>query len=170
MGSKGANGACIGVNKSGTHNLRSLDTLCYMLGSSKASLSFSLCHTTDGAAILLVYVHDIIIFGTNLDGIVQLQRVLHASFHTKDLGPLTYFLGLEVHKMEGGIFLIGISIPSDGPGIFVMGADDGQLKSQNHYFAVLLHINNGKRENVFHLNGCDYVKANHIRQIKQQKA
>lgn len=54
---------------------------------------------------LLVYVDDIIISGTDLDGIVPLQMVLHASFHMKYLGPLTYFLGLEVHTVKGGLFI-----------------------------------------------------------------
>eukprot|EP00268_Persea_americana_P062675 TRINITY_DN8052_c0_g1_i5.p1 TRINITY_DN8052_c0_g1~~TRINITY_DN8052_c0_g1_i5.p1 ORF type:complete len:143 (-),score=17.89 TRINITY_DN8052_c0_g1_i5:109-477(-) len=37
--------------------------------------------------------------------ISKLQSSLHQSFHMKDLGPLTYFLGLEVHHTEKGIIL-----------------------------------------------------------------
>ncbi|XP_068662971.1 uncharacterized mitochondrial protein AtMg00810-like [Aristolochia californica] len=47
--------------------------------------------------ILLVYVDDIIITGSDSGLINKLQQVLHATFHMKDLGQLTYFLGLEVH-------------------------------------------------------------------------
>eukprot|EP00268_Persea_americana_P026334 TRINITY_DN25727_c0_g1_i3.p1 TRINITY_DN25727_c0_g1~~TRINITY_DN25727_c0_g1_i3.p1 ORF type:complete len:143 (+),score=8.72 TRINITY_DN25727_c0_g1_i3:65-430(+) len=34
--------------------------------------------------------------------IKDLQLSLHQSFQMKDLGPLTYFLGLEVHQFEKG--------------------------------------------------------------------
>lgn len=30
----------------------------------------------------------------------QIQDFLHASFHMKDLGPFTYFLGLEVQTLS----------------------------------------------------------------------
>lgn len=51
--------------------------------------------------ILLVYVDDIIITRTDPDDILRLQKILHASFHMKDLSLLSYFLGLEVHKFRG---------------------------------------------------------------------
>jgi hypothetical protein len=49
-----------------------------------------------GIAILLVYVDDILITGSDLQLIEQLQQRLKSSFHMKDLGPLQHFLGLEV--------------------------------------------------------------------------
>jgi hypothetical protein len=55
-------------------------------------------HTfVSGIVLLLVYVDDIIITGTDCGLITELQQQLHATFHMKDLGQLTYFLGLEVH-------------------------------------------------------------------------
>jgi len=45
--------------------------------------------------LLLVYVDDIVIIGFDVALLTQLQH-LKASFHMKDLGPLQYFLGLEV--------------------------------------------------------------------------
>ena len=55
--------------------------------------------------VLLVYVDIIIITGMDAEMIQQLQVSLHDSFHMKDLGPLTYFLGLEVHQSAKGIVL-----------------------------------------------------------------
>ena len=61
--------------------------------------------SSHGITILLVYVDDIIITGEDPNHILQLQQSLHASLHMKDLGPLTYLLGLEVHKIKGGLFV-----------------------------------------------------------------
>ena len=58
-----------------------------------------------GIVLLLVYVNDIIITGTGCGLITKLQRMLHTTFHMKDLGQLTYFLGLEVHHRASGIFV-----------------------------------------------------------------
>ena len=63
-------------------------------------------HTsTSGIVILLVYVDDVIITSTNCGLITKLQQLLHATFHMKDLGQLTYFLGLEVHYRSHGLFM-----------------------------------------------------------------
>lgn len=37
-----------------------------------------------------------IIIGDNLIGIHELKKYLHQNFEMKDLGPLNYFLGLEI--------------------------------------------------------------------------
>jgi hypothetical protein len=55
--------------------------------------------------LLLVYVDDIIITSTDYGLITKLQQQLHVTFHMKDLGQLTYFLGLEVHHRPNGIFV-----------------------------------------------------------------
>ena len=61
--------------------------------------------TSTGVTVLLVYVDDIIITGTD-DGMIKyIQASLRDSFHMKDLGPLHYFLGLEVHQSPKGLFL-----------------------------------------------------------------
>ncbi|KAE8731947.1 Beta-amyrin 11-oxidase [Hibiscus syriacus] len=46
----------------------------------------------------VVYVDDIIIIGNDSSGISSLKSFLHTKFHTKDLGILTYFLGVERSK------------------------------------------------------------------------
>ena len=68
--------------------------------------SFLFFHTSaSGIVLLLVYVDDIIITGIDCALITKLQRLLHTTFHMKDLGQLTYFLGLEVHHRANGIFV-----------------------------------------------------------------
>jgi hypothetical protein len=52
-----------------------------------------------GIVILLVYVDDIAITGSNLQLIEQLQQHLKSSFHMKDLGPLQYFLALRYNSV-----------------------------------------------------------------------
>ena len=45
---------------------------------------------------LVVYVDDIVITRSNFKGILSLKSFLQSQFHTKDLGMLRYFLGIEV--------------------------------------------------------------------------
>ena len=52
-----------------------------------------------------MYVDDIIITGDDMAGISSLKSFLHGQFHTKDLGMLKYFLGIEVIRSKRGIFL-----------------------------------------------------------------
>ncbi|CAL9027549.1 unnamed protein product [Prunus brigantina] len=52
---------------------------------------------------ILLYVDDMIITGNNEDAIVCLKRFLHTKFRIKDLGPLKYFLGVEVARSKDGI-------------------------------------------------------------------
>jgi hypothetical protein len=61
--------------------------------------------TTTGMVFFLVYVDDIIITGNDIGLITKLQHMLHITFQMKDLGHLTYFLGLEVHSRDHGLFL-----------------------------------------------------------------
>nr|XP_019066493.1 uncharacterized protein LOC109118909 [Solanum lycopersicum] len=48
---------------------------------------------------------DIIITGIDSSQITSLQQQLKYTFHMKDVGKLTYFLGLEVHNVALGVFL-----------------------------------------------------------------
>jgi hypothetical protein len=54
--------------------------------------------------LLLVYVNDIVIIGSDAALLTQLQH-LKASFHMNNLGPLQYFLGLEVQLTPTDILL-----------------------------------------------------------------
>ncbi|XP_019168531.1 PREDICTED: uncharacterized protein LOC109164452 [Ipomoea nil] len=55
-----------------------------------------------GIIWLVVYVDDIVITGNDTEGILSLKSFLHSQFQTKDLGPLKYFLGIEVMKSKTG--------------------------------------------------------------------
>jgi hypothetical protein len=55
--------------------------------------------------VLLVYVDDIILAGDSLPEFEHIKTILHASFKSKDLGQLKYFLGLEVSHSKLGISL-----------------------------------------------------------------
>ena len=52
-----------------------------------------------------MYVNDIVITENDMAGIFSLKSFLHGQFHTKDIGVLKYFLGVEVMKSKHGIFL-----------------------------------------------------------------
>jgi hypothetical protein len=55
-------------------------------------------HTSASYILLVVYVDDIAFVGYDLGGIAQLKQFLQQQFHTKDLGKLRYFLGMEVAR------------------------------------------------------------------------
>ena len=53
-----------------------------------------------GIILLVVYVDDIVITGSDFKGILSLKSFLHSQFHTNDLGMLKYFLGVEVMRSK----------------------------------------------------------------------
>jgi hypothetical protein len=53
--------------------------------------------------VLIVYVDDIILTGNDEIEMERLKRNLAADFEIKDLGPLKYFLGMEVARSKKGI-------------------------------------------------------------------
>jgi hypothetical protein len=61
--------------------------------------------TNQTTIFVLVYVDDIIITGNNEDAISDIKRFLAKAFSIKDLGNLSYFLGIEVSRSKKGIFL-----------------------------------------------------------------
>lgn len=55
--------------------------------------------------LLIVYVDGMIVIGSNLYEIEELQYFLAKEFEMKDLGALKYFLGIEVSQSKHGLFL-----------------------------------------------------------------
>ncbi|RVW64718.1 Retrovirus-related Pol polyprotein from transposon RE1 [Vitis vinifera] len=63
-------------------------------------------HNSLGQCIyLVVYVDDIVITGSDQDGIQKLKQHLFTHFQTKDLGKLKYFLGIEITQSNSGVVL-----------------------------------------------------------------
>ncbi|CAL1362273.1 unnamed protein product [Linum trigynum] len=62
---------------------------------------------TSGSSLLymLVYVDDLVITGNDSSVIQQLLVHFHSKFALRDLGRLSYFLGLEVHYTPTGLIL-----------------------------------------------------------------
>ncbi|MCO5559846.1 hypothetical protein L7F22_013450 [Adiantum nelumboides] len=55
--------------------------------------------------IITIYVDDLIIGGDALKDIEHVKALLQKQFDKKDLGELRYFLGIEMIRNEGGIWL-----------------------------------------------------------------
>ena len=64
----------------------------YAHNNGDSSLFF--CHSPSGVSILVVYVDDILITGSDAAETRRLSAALAQVFEIKALGPLQYFLGL----------------------------------------------------------------------------
>jgi hypothetical protein len=63
-------------------------------------------HTSPkGRTILLLYVDDLLITGDDSEHISQVKKHLSKEFQMSDLGPLSYFLGIEVLQTRKGFYL-----------------------------------------------------------------
>ena len=77
------------------------------MGCRKVSLTTRVFYnnSSSGIILLVVYVNDIVITGSDSKGISSLKSFLRSQFHTKDLGMLKYFLGVEVTRSKQRILL-----------------------------------------------------------------
>ncbi|KAG9447198.1 hypothetical protein H6P81_013326 [Aristolochia fimbriata] len=80
--------------------------------SSHDSVLFTRC-SSRGMVLLLLYVDDMVITGDDRSGISDLKAYLSSCFEMKDLGPLRYFLGLEVLPLSGGYGISQVKYASD---------------------------------------------------------
>ena len=76
-----------------------------MIGSA-ADHSVFYHHSSTGQCIyLIVYVDDIIITGSDQDGIQKLKQHLCNHFQTKDFGKLKYLIGIDVAQSNSGVVI-----------------------------------------------------------------
>uniref|UniRef100_A0A2N9HLR0 Reverse transcriptase Ty1/copia-type domain-containing protein n=1 Tax=Fagus sylvatica TaxID=28930 RepID=A0A2N9HLR0_FAGSY len=88
-----------------------LETLGFHASTADPSLfTFKANHDT---LYLLLYVDDIIITGTSPSLITNLIHQLQTTFELKDLGPLHYFLGLQLHYHSTGFSVHQTKYASD---------------------------------------------------------
>ncbi|GKV20627.1 hypothetical protein SLEP1_g30725 [Rubroshorea leprosula] len=64
-----------------------------------------LIHPNYDTVLLLLYVDDNVLIASSLTLLQEVINNLSSKFALKDLGSLNYFLGIEVTKFLGGIFL-----------------------------------------------------------------
>jgi len=63
-------------------------------------------HTSSrGRTLLLLYVDDMLITGDDAEHISLVKRHLSQQFQMTDLGPLSYFLGIEVSRSDKGYYI-----------------------------------------------------------------
>lgn len=73
---------------------------------SRADSSLIIRQTPDHCCYILVYVDDIVITGSSSTVVNQLINTMNKKFALKDLGPLSFFVGIEVsYPPTGGLFL-----------------------------------------------------------------
>ena len=72
---------------------------------SKSDHSVFYRNSSSGIILLVVYVDDIVITRSDSKSISSLKLFLQSQFHTKVLGMLRYFLGIEIMRSKHGIFL-----------------------------------------------------------------
>ncbi|CAN0886875.1 Retrovirus-related Pol polyprotein from transposon TNT 1-94 [Linum grandiflorum] len=74
-------------------------------GQSQNDPSMFTRQTVHGIIVLLLYVDDMIITGSDQAGIQELTESLHSAFNLKELGDVSYFLGLEVRRSAAGLLV-----------------------------------------------------------------
>jgi hypothetical protein len=84
-----------------------LTTTLISLGYSQSQADHSLFVKASDSTFtaLLVYVDDIVLTGNSMFEINYVKQILDNRFKIKDLGPLRFFLGLEVARTKAGISL-----------------------------------------------------------------
>jgi len=72
---------------------------------SKANPSLFIWHKNYVLIVILIYVDDIIITSNSSTAIHHILQDLHSDFDVKELGDLSYFLGVEVLRSTDGMYL-----------------------------------------------------------------
>ncbi|KAH9647981.1 retrovirus-related pol polyprotein from transposon RE2 [Citrus sinensis] len=77
----------------------------YGFAQSSSNYSLFTFHRDNIQLLVLVYVDDIIVSGNNSEAIRVVKMYLSDCFYMKDLGPLKYFLDIEVARNQTEIFM-----------------------------------------------------------------
>ncbi|KAF5464732.1 hypothetical protein F2P56_014786 [Juglans regia] len=72
---------------------------------SKSDASLFIYRHQSVTIYFLVYADDVILTGSDLSVLAQLEEILQSDFPLKNLGDLHYFLGLECHRNPTGLVL-----------------------------------------------------------------
>ncbi|KAL0745175.1 hypothetical protein Bca101_100791 [Brassica carinata] len=99
--------AIYGLKQSPRAWYNKLSTTLNSRGFKKSELDHTLftLTTPSGMIALLVYVDDIIITGSDKEGIIATKEFLKSMFDIKDLGEMKYFLGIEICRSKEGLFM-----------------------------------------------------------------
>ena len=62
-------------------------------------------YTPDYIVVICLYVDDMLIIGTHLEGILETKKYLSSNFKIKDLGEVDTILGIKVKRTDGQISL-----------------------------------------------------------------
>ena len=73
--------------------------------SSKVDSSLFIRINSANKLFILIYVDDILITGSSLSDITSVMTALQREFPLRDLGPLHYFLGIEVIRSSNSLLL-----------------------------------------------------------------
>jgi hypothetical protein len=71
----------------------------------KSDPNVYMLRTTDSLLLLVLYVDDLLITGCSTLVIAAVKRILHDRFLMMDMGPIHFFLGLEISQDASGIKL-----------------------------------------------------------------
>ena len=72
---------------------------------SKSDTSLYIRHESTNPIVIILYVDDLVIGGTDLAEITKVKTILSGRFEMKDLHKLHYFLGIEVIRTPVGILI-----------------------------------------------------------------
>jgi hypothetical protein len=79
----------------------------------KSDPNVYMLRTVDSLLLLVMYVDDLLITGCSSSTIVAVKRILHDKFFMMDMGPLHFFLGLEISQDASSIKLSQVKYARD---------------------------------------------------------
>jgi hypothetical protein len=84
-----------------------LDSTLKRIGFGQSPHEAAIYRRGNGGNTLLVgvYVDDLVITGTKDAEVAAFKKEMNATFQMSDLGPLSFYLGIEVHQGDSGITL-----------------------------------------------------------------